>query len=76
LCASAAPRPNAWGLAHPSEALNKTDADTFTSEHAERALADEQEIIRSGEGILEKEEMQTWPGRARDVDDHQQDAAV
>jgi len=51
----------AWGLNHPSEALNKTDADTFTAEHAERALADERQIIRSGEGILEKEEMQTWP---------------
>jgi len=52
---------DAWGLSHPSEALNKTDADTYTSEHAERALADEQQIIRSGEGILEKEEMQTYP---------------
>ena len=52
---------NAWGLAHPSEALHKTDADTFTPEHAERALADEREIMRSGEGIIAKEERQTWP---------------
>jgi PAS domain S-box-containing protein len=52
---------NAWGLSDPSEALNKTDADTFTSEHAERALADERKIICTGEGIFEKEEMQTWP---------------
>jgi two-component system sensor histidine kinase/response regulator len=51
----------AWGLNHPSEALHKTDADTFTLEHAERALADEQEIMRTGTGMLEKEERQTWP---------------
>jgi len=51
----------AWGLAHPSEALHKTDADTFTSEYADRALADELEIIRTGVGILQKEEKQTWP---------------
>lgn len=52
---------NAWGLAHPSDALNKTDADNFSPEYAELALADEQEIMRTGEGILEKEEKQSWP---------------
>jgi PAS domain S-box-containing protein len=52
---------NAWGLADPSEALNKTDADTFTPEYAERAMTDEREIIRTGVGLLEREERQTWP---------------
>jgi len=52
---------NAWGLTHPSQALHKTDADSFTAEYAEQALADEREIIRTGEGILQKEEKQMWP---------------
>jgi diguanylate cyclase (GGDEF)-like protein/PAS domain S-box-containing protein len=44
----------------PAEVLNKTDFDVFSSEHAEQAFADEQEIIRSGRPILEKEEKETW----------------
>ena len=49
------------GLAKTSDAINKTDSDIFSSEHAGEALADEQEIIRTGKPLLEKEEKETWP---------------
>lgn len=49
------------GLKSPAQALNKTDADIFSGEHAGRALTDEQEIIRTGQPIIEKEEKETWP---------------
>lgn len=41
--------------------IHKCDADVFSKEHAEQALADEQEIIRNGRAIIEKEETETWP---------------
>ena len=50
-----------FGLADPSQALNRTDADFFGPEHAQRALADEQEIIRSGQPLIDREERETWP---------------
>jgi diguanylate cyclase (GGDEF)-like protein/PAS domain S-box-containing protein len=50
-----------FGLADPSQAMNKTDADIFSSEHAGQAFKDEQEIIRTGQPILGIEEMETWP---------------
>jgi len=50
-----------FGLSDPSQAINKTDFDMFSKEHAERAFADEQEIIRTSQPILEKEEKETWP---------------
>jgi PAS domain S-box-containing protein len=54
-----------FGLQDPREAIGKTDVDFFSDEHALQALADEQEIVRSGQGILDKEEKETWPdGRA------------
>jgi diguanylate cyclase (GGDEF)-like protein/PAS domain S-box-containing protein len=49
------------GMADPVEAIGKTDSDIFSSEHAERALADEQEIIRTGELKAGMEERETWP---------------
>jgi len=54
-----------WGLDDPSQAVNKTDADLFSSEHAVRALIDEQEIIRSGRPLVGKEEELTWPDGRR-----------
>ncbi len=55
-----------FGLQDPRETLGKTDVDFFTDEHALQALADEQEIVRSGKGIIDKEEKETWPdGHAR-----------
>ncbi len=50
-----------FGLSDPSEAVGKTDADFFTEEHSQQALADEQEILRSGQPLLDKEEKETWP---------------
>jgi PAS domain S-box-containing protein len=50
-----------FGLGHPSQARGKTDLDFFSAEHAAQALADEQEIVRTGRPILDKEEKETWP---------------
>ena len=50
-----------WGYTDPSQAIDKSDAEGFSNEHAEQALADEQEIMRTGRSIIEKEEMETWP---------------
>jgi PAS domain S-box-containing protein len=50
-----------FGFGSVDEAVGKTDADVFTEEHAQQALADEQEIMRSGQPLLDKEEKETWP---------------
>jgi PAS domain S-box-containing protein len=50
-----------FGLRDPSEAVGKCDADFFTPEHAQQALADEQEILRTGRPLVGAEEKETWP---------------
>ncbi len=50
-----------FGLDNPKDAIEKTDADMFSSEHAGQALKDEQEIISSGQPIVGIEEKETWP---------------
>jgi PAS domain S-box-containing protein len=40
----------------PEECVGKTDFDLFSREHAERAFADEQEIIRTGQPVIAKAE--------------------
>ncbi len=52
------------GLANPEEAINKTDADHFHSVHAARALADEQEIMRTGKPMSKEEEVIWRDGRS------------
>jgi diguanylate cyclase (GGDEF)-like protein/PAS domain S-box-containing protein len=52
---------NRFGLSDPAEAIQKSDFDMFDDEHAKQAFADEQEIIRTGQPIIEKEEKETWP---------------
>jgi len=47
------------GVASPEECVGRTDFDFFSREHAERALADEQEIIRTGKPIIAKIERLT-----------------
>ena len=43
------------------DAVGKTDFDFFTAEHAQQAFDDEQEIIRSGKPMVDREEKETWP---------------
>jgi PAS domain S-box-containing protein len=50
-----------FGLTDPSEAVGKSDADIFSAEHARQALAVEQEIMRTGEPAIGREEKETWP---------------
>jgi PAS domain S-box-containing protein len=54
------------GLADPAEAEGRTDFDYFTEEHARPAYEDEQEVMRTGEPVVGKEEKETWAdGRVR-----------
>jgi two-component system sensor histidine kinase/response regulator len=50
-------------LTAPEMLCGKTDADIFAANHAQAALADEQEIIRTGQPIVGKLEMETYPDR-------------
>ena len=50
-----------FGLRDASRAINKTDFDVFSDEHAKQAFGDEQDIIRTGQPIIEAEEKETWP---------------
>ncbi len=50
-----------FGLADPLAAVGKTDFDFFSEEHARQAYDDEQELIRNGRPIIDKEEKETWP---------------
>ncbi|MEM9081456.1 MAG: SpoIIE family protein phosphatase [Verrucomicrobiota bacterium] len=51
------------GKESPRELIGKTDADFFDAEHAEQALADEEKILESGEGLESVIEKETWSGR-------------
>jgi PAS domain S-box-containing protein len=48
---------------NPRELRGKTDFDVFTQEHASAAFADEQQIIRTGEPVVERVERETYTGR-------------
>ena len=50
-----------FGLKNPAGAVNKTDFDFFTREHAQQAYQDEQDVIQSGKPIEGKQEKETWP---------------
>jgi len=52
---------NYCGLKEPGRVIGRTDADIFTSEHANQALADEREVLRTGQPMIGKEEKETWP---------------
>src|SRR6478672_4049311 len=55
-----------FGLSDPAQVIGKTDFDFFTEEHARPAAADEQEIIRTGQPVVGKEEKESWlDGRVR-----------
>ncbi|MCL4504808.1 MAG: diguanylate cyclase [Chloroflexi bacterium] len=51
------------GVREPEDAVGKTDFDFFGREHALAAYNDEQEIIRTGNPIVDKEELLDWPDR-------------
>jgi len=48
------------GLNDPDEILGKTDFDLFTDEHSLQAFNDEQEIMKTGIPVINKEEYETW----------------
>ena len=50
-----------FGLENPIDAVNKTDFDFFTREHAQQAYQDEQDVIKTGKPIEGKQEKETWP---------------
>jgi sigma-B regulation protein RsbU (phosphoserine phosphatase) len=52
-----------FGLEDPGDLLGKTDADLFAPEHAQVALRDELEILRTGQPLVNIEEKETWPDR-------------
>src|SRR3979409_1798952 len=43
--------------------IGLTDRELFSREHAEEALADEREIMRTGTPIVDYEEKETWPDK-------------
>ena len=47
----------------PAQLRGKTDFDVFSQEHASAAFADEQQIIRTGEPVVERVERETYTGR-------------
>ena len=49
-----------FGATTAADVVGKTDSDFFSAEHAREALADEQQIIQSGEPLLNHEEKETW----------------
>jgi rsbT co-antagonist protein RsbR len=51
-----------FGL-EPAQAVGRSDFDFFTEEHARPAYEAEQEIIRTGQPLLNLEEKETWPDR-------------
>jgi PAS domain S-box-containing protein len=54
------------GMHDPHEFHGKSDADFFSPEHAQPALADEREMMRTGQPLVGIEERETWQdGRER-----------
>lgn len=49
-----------FGLDDPDKAIGKTDSDFFSGESADAFLADEREVVRTGQPVLSKEEREVW----------------
>ena len=52
-----------FGLKDPYEAVGKTDADFFSIHHAQKAFADEQQVMKSGTPLVNIEERETYTDR-------------
>src|SRR4051794_21442669 len=52
-----------FGLETEEQITGMTDFDFFTDEHARTAYEDEQNIIATGEPLIDIEELETWPDR-------------
>ncbi len=50
-----------FALKNPDEAIGRTDFDYFREEHAREARADEERLMESGQPLIDREEMETWP---------------
>ena len=50
-----------FGARDSSQVVGKTDFDFFGEAHARQAYEDEQRIIATGEPIVAKKELETWP---------------
>jgi PAS domain S-box-containing protein len=50
-----------FGIKDPAQAIGKTDFDIFTEEHARPALEAEEQIIRTGQPLIDFEEKETFP---------------
>ena len=53
-----------FGYSEPSRAIGQSDLDIFDPQHAEQYLADEREVMKTGESVVGKEEEQAWPDGA------------
>ncbi len=56
-----------FGLNKPVDAIGKTDFDFFEDEHARSAMNDENEIIKSGNPIFDKEEKEVFSDEKQSV---------
>ncbi len=52
-----------FGLPSPEAVVGKTDADVFSSAHANQALEDERAILRTGIPLVDVVERETWADR-------------
>ena len=50
-----------YGLGNPSEAIGKTDLEFYDPRRARQYLTDEQEVMKTGRAVIDKEEEQTSP---------------
>jgi|GEM_PF-496866 len=50
-----------FGFDDPQAVVGKSDFDFFAETHARATRRDEQEVMKSGEPIVDREELETWP---------------